>query len=63
MLAWLGELIERTCPSPPVVVGHVLGGAIAARFAIDHGDRLCQLVLVDTLGLGRSGRRRGSPSP
>jgi pimeloyl-ACP methyl ester carboxylesterase len=53
MAAWLGELIERTCPSPPALVGHVLGGAIAARFAIDRGDRLRVLVLVDTLGLGR----------
>jgi pimeloyl-ACP methyl ester carboxylesterase len=51
--AWLGELIEQTCPSPPVVVGHVLGGAIAARFAIDRGHRLSRLVLVDTLGLAR----------
>jgi pimeloyl-ACP methyl ester carboxylesterase len=49
--AWLAGLIERTCPSPPVLVGHVLGGAIAARFAIRHGDRLSRLVLVDSLGL------------
>jgi pimeloyl-ACP methyl ester carboxylesterase len=53
VLPWLGELIERTCPSPPVVVGHVLGGAIAARFAIDGSDRLRRLVLVDALGLAR----------
>jgi pimeloyl-ACP methyl ester carboxylesterase len=51
--AWLGELIERTCPSPPVLVGHMLGGAIAARFAVDHGDSIRQLVLVDAFGLGR----------
>lgn len=51
MLAWLGGLIERTCPSPPALVGHVLGGAIAARFAINQGDRLTRLVLVDSLGL------------
>jgi pimeloyl-ACP methyl ester carboxylesterase len=56
--AWLGELIERTCPSPPTLVGHVLGGAIAARFALDRGDRLSRLVLVDTLGL-----RRFRPAP
>jgi pimeloyl-ACP methyl ester carboxylesterase len=31
----------------------VLGGAIAARFAVDEGDRLRQLVLVDSLGLAR----------
>ena len=32
-LAWLGELIERTCDSPPALVGHLLGGSLAARFA------------------------------
>jgi pimeloyl-ACP methyl ester carboxylesterase len=53
MAAWLGELIERTCPSRPQLIGHVLGGAIAARFAIDQGDRVRGLVLVDTLGLSR----------
>jgi pimeloyl-ACP methyl ester carboxylesterase len=51
--AWLGELIERTCPSPPALVGHGLGGAIAARFAAGHGDRVTRLVLADSLGLGR----------
>jgi pimeloyl-ACP methyl ester carboxylesterase len=51
VLGWLGELIERTCPTPPVLVGRVLGGAIAARFAGRHRDRLAHLVLVDTLGL------------
>jgi pimeloyl-ACP methyl ester carboxylesterase/ubiquinone/menaquinone biosynthesis C-methylase UbiE len=51
VLAWLGELIDRTCNSPPVLVGQLLGGAIAARFASDHGHRLRRLVLVDTFGL------------
>jgi pimeloyl-ACP methyl ester carboxylesterase len=59
--AWLSGLIERTCPSPPVLVGHVLGGAIGARFAVNHSDRLSRLVLVDSLGLaGRSRTHRGS---
>lgn len=60
VFAWLDELIEdtcptppNTCPTPPILVGHALGGAIAARFAIDHGDRLERLVLVDSLGLGK----------
>src|SRR3954470_16270153 len=52
-LDWLAELIESTCTSPPVLVGHVLGGAIAARFAVERGDKLDRLVLVDSLGLGR----------
>ncbi|MGI8694291.1 MAG: alpha/beta fold hydrolase [Geodermatophilaceae bacterium] len=51
VLGWLGELIEHTCPSPPVLVGRVIGGAIAARFAADRGGTLAHLVLVDTLGL------------
>jgi pimeloyl-ACP methyl ester carboxylesterase len=51
--AWLAELIERTCPSPPALVGHGLGGAVAARFAVDQGDRIARLVLVDSYGLGR----------
>jgi pimeloyl-ACP methyl ester carboxylesterase len=51
VLQWLGELIARTCPAPPALVGHALGGAIAARFAAEHWARIAQLVLVDTLGL------------
>jgi FAD/FMN-containing dehydrogenase/pimeloyl-ACP methyl ester carboxylesterase len=51
VLAWLGDLIEQTCPSRPVLVGFALGGGIAARYAIEHGDRLGRLVLVDALGL------------
>jgi pimeloyl-ACP methyl ester carboxylesterase len=51
VLAWLGELIERTCASPPALVGHLLGGAIAARFASERPDQLSRLVLVDSFGL------------
>ncbi|MEZ5934776.1 MAG: alpha/beta hydrolase [Alphaproteobacteria bacterium] len=58
VLAWLGELIDRTCGSPPALVGQLLGGAIAARFACDHGRRISRLVLIDTFGL-----RRFEPAP
>jgi len=51
VLRWLAELIERTCPSPPILVGRVVGGAVGARFAADHPGALDGLVLVDTLGL------------
>jgi pimeloyl-ACP methyl ester carboxylesterase len=51
LLRWLGELIEQTGASRPALVGHLLGGAIAARFAIDRADSLASLVLVDTFGL------------
>jgi pimeloyl-ACP methyl ester carboxylesterase len=52
MVAWLGELIEQTCAEPPIVVGHSLGGSFAAHFAIEHGDRLRGIVLVDSGSLG-----------
>jgi pimeloyl-ACP methyl ester carboxylesterase len=51
VLAWLDELIAATCTSPPVLVGRVLGGAIAMRYCVDHAGRVERLVLVDTLGL------------
>ncbi|MFW6079013.1 MAG: alpha/beta fold hydrolase [Gemmatimonadota bacterium] len=50
-LAWLGDLVDRTCDEPPAVAGHLLGGAIAARFAARRAGRLNRLVLVDSLGL------------
>jgi pimeloyl-ACP methyl ester carboxylesterase len=52
VLAWMDALIARTCPEPPVVVGHLLGGAIALRHALERGGRVRRLVLVDSLGLG-----------
>jgi pimeloyl-ACP methyl ester carboxylesterase len=51
VMQWLAALIEQTCKTPPVLVGQLLGGAIAARFASAHGERLDRLVLVDTFGL------------
>jgi pimeloyl-ACP methyl ester carboxylesterase len=53
VLAWLGELVDQTCATPPVLVGASLGASIAARFAIAHPDRLSRLVLVDAGSLGR----------
>ena len=50
-LAWLGELIEETCDAPPALVGHLLGGSLAARFATENGSRISGLVLVDGYGL------------
>lgn len=51
-LAWIGELIDHTCSSLPVLVGHGLGGAVAARFASNRDARLSGLILVDSFGLG-----------
>ncbi|ESZ20542.1 hypothetical protein X737_09900 [Mesorhizobium sp. L48C026A00] len=60
VLAWLGELIERTCPTPPILVGQILGAAIAARFAAKHGNKLRCMVLSDALGSRRFSRRLNS---
>lgn len=51
VVAWVHDLIAETCPGPPALVGHVLGGAIAARYVVAHGARVRRLVLVDALGL------------
>jgi pimeloyl-ACP methyl ester carboxylesterase len=53
VLTWLDDLIAQTCAIPPVLVGKGPGGALAARFAIEHGERIDRLVLVDTHGLDR----------
>ncbi|WP_372637628.1 alpha/beta fold hydrolase [Fodinibius sp.] len=50
---WLSELIEQTCPSPPALVGNILGGSIGARFAVEHSGQIDRLVLVNSLGLGK----------
>jgi pimeloyl-ACP methyl ester carboxylesterase/ubiquinone/menaquinone biosynthesis C-methylase UbiE len=51
VLAWLDALIARTCAEPPVLVGQIVGGAIAARYAARPGARVRALVLADALGL------------
>ena len=48
--SWLTELIDATCAEPPVLVGRVVGGAIAAGFAATHPTLVAHLVLVDTMG-------------
>jgi pimeloyl-ACP methyl ester carboxylesterase len=53
MTMWLEDLIKQTCQTPPVLVGHLLGGAIAARFAISRGNLIRHLVLADSFGLGK----------
>ncbi len=53
VVAWLRDLIEQTCAEPPTLVGHSLGGTFAARFAIEHGDWVRRVVLVDLGSLDR----------
>ena len=53
VVEWLRLLIDQTCDEPPTLVGHSLGGGIAARFAIAHPDMIRRVVLEDSSSLGR----------
>ena len=53
VVEWLRLLIDQTCDEPPTLVGHSLGGGIAARCAIAHPDKIRRIVLEDSASLGR----------
>ena len=52
VMRWLGELIAKTCDQPPILIGHSMGGSIAARFAAKRRDEVGKLILVDSGSLG-----------
>jgi len=49
---WLGDFLSRHTKGPVVVVGHSMGGQIAAGLALDHPDRVVAAVLIDPAGAG-----------
>jgi pimeloyl-ACP methyl ester carboxylesterase len=51
VFAWLDALIDQRCHDRPVLVGHILGGSVAARYTASRPGKLDRLVLVDSLGL------------
>lgn len=53
IFAWLDALIDQRCSDRPVVVGHILGASVAARYAASRPGKLGRLVLVDSLGLAK----------
>jgi pimeloyl-ACP methyl ester carboxylesterase len=53
VFAWLDALLDNRCRDHPVLVGHILGGSVAARYAAARPGRLDRLVLVDSLGLAK----------
>lgn len=48
----LASLMDSLDITDAVIVGHSMGGAIAAEFAIAHPDRVRGLVLIDAAGMG-----------
>jgi pimeloyl-ACP methyl ester carboxylesterase len=57
-LQWLRALVAQTCNGAPALVGHLAGGALALRHAIE-GSPVERIVLVDSAGLAYS---RPAPS-
>jgi pimeloyl-ACP methyl ester carboxylesterase len=53
IFSWLDALIDECCHERPVVVGHILGGSVAARYVACRPGRVERLVLVDSLGLAK----------
>lgn len=49
---WLGDFVTRQTKGPIVVVGHSMGGQVAAGLALDHPDRVVAAVLIDPAGAG-----------
>lgn len=54
-LTLLGELVDRLCPQPAVVVASSLTAAMMVRVAIAHPDRIKALILVAPAGLADFG--------
>ncbi len=52
LTAWLADFMDAMGISRAHIVGHSLGGAIAAQFAIERSGRVERLVLSDSVGLG-----------
>lgn len=50
-IAFLGDVVEALGLERFTLVGNSMGGGIAWRYALDHGDRLDALVLVDASGI------------
>ena len=49
----IDALLDDRCDDRPMMVGHILGGSVAARYAVARPGRLDRLVLVDSLGLAK----------
>jgi pimeloyl-ACP methyl ester carboxylesterase len=55
---WLGELVAAVAEGPVHLVGHSMGGGVAATIAVERPELLASLALVDAAGV----RVEGVPS-
>ena len=51
---WLGDLLLQQTSGPVVVVGHSMGGQLAAGMALAHPERVVAAVLISPAGAGIS---------
>lgn len=51
---WLGAVLAQETAGPVVVIGHSMGGELAAALALDHPERVVAAVLLDPAGAGIS---------
>jgi abhydrolase domain-containing protein 6 len=51
----LENFIQSTQQLPIVLIGHSLGGWIAARYAAKHPDSVCHLILINNAGIRYDG--------
>jgi pimeloyl-ACP methyl ester carboxylesterase len=49
---WLGDFVTTRTTGPVVVIGHSMGGQVAATLALEHPDRVVAAVLIATAGRG-----------
>lgn len=48
---WFRALLRETCEGRPALVGHSMGGALSARYAVEHGGSLSRLVIYAGTGV------------
>ncbi len=53
---WLSALLTRYTSGPLVVIGHSMGGQLAAGLALEHPDRVVAAILLDPAGAGLNAR-------
>ena len=49
---WFRALLRETCEDRPTLVGHSMGGSLAARYAVQNGESLGRLVIYAGTGVG-----------
>jgi 4,5:9,10-diseco-3-hydroxy-5,9,17-trioxoandrosta-1(10),2-diene-4-oate hydrolase len=52
---FVGDFMESQDIARASIIGHSLGGGVALKLALEHAEKVDQLVLVSSAGLGREG--------